>query len=241
MKALLNSNFAKRRGPIGRVGARNDRGQAEVRSNMSELGEVDEFARELALTRYGLPLCLHLAIAARNLKAIERFVGRLELALTASGDQRAFLVKAYELPAPDLGLPIWQQPGATVLRQQAQVWVHVDDRQYRKAYAKAFPEQNISNLVLDHVMNRRVARLKGFSYLRIVPITRAANSSSGALSEKWAVAYHSSPRMVAKNQQTKPFIQYADLADIVKMLSFKAGGSLQEAVNEAQAWISVSK
>ena len=208
---------------------------------MAERREVDELARDLALTRYGLPLCLHVAIAARDLNAIERFVGRIERVLHGSGDRIAVFVDAYESSAPDLDLPIWQQPEAVVLRQRRQVWVHVDDRQYRKAYAAAFPDHNISNLVLDHVMNRRVARLKGFNYLRIVPITRAANSSSGGLSEKWAVTYHSSPRMVARNQEPRPFTQYADLADIVKMLNVKTGGSLQEAVNAAQAWVTVAR
>ncbi|MEA2235919.1 MAG: hypothetical protein QOC81_643 [Thermoanaerobaculia bacterium] len=86
-------------------------------------------------------------------------------------------------------------------------------------------------------MNRRVARLKGFRYIRIVPISRAANSSSGGLSEKWGVAYHSTARMIASNKDAGTFVQYADLADIVKMLNIKTGGSLQDAVNEAQALV----
>jgi len=204
---------------------------------MTEQHEVDELARELALTRFGLPLCLHVPIAARDAEAIERFVGRIERVLLGSGEKRAFLIRAYEMLVNVPQLPIWQQPGAAVLRQESQVWVHVDDRQYRTAYAKAFPADDIAHLVLDHVMNRRVARLKGFHYLRIVPITRAANSSSGGLSEKWAVTYHSTPRMVAINNDRRPFVQYADLADIVKMLNVKTGGSLQDAVNDAQAWI----
>jgi len=202
--------------------------------------EVDDLAREVAVTRYGLPLCLHIPIAARNTEAIERFVGRIDRVLIESEGKRAFLVQAYELPPVDPSLPIWQQPGAFVLRQESQVWVHVDDRRYRAAYTRAFPSDDIANLVLDHVMNRRVARLKGFSYLRIVPIGRAANSSSGGLSETWAVTYHSTPTMVAKNQHRLPFIQYADLADIVKMLNVKTGGSLQDAVNDAQAWVRVT-
>ena len=76
-------------------------------------------------------------------------------------------------------------------------------------------------------MNRRVARLKGFRYLRIVPISREANSSSGGLSEKWAVAYHGTPDMVATNKRLGTLIQYADLADIVKMLNIKTGGSFK--------------
>ncbi len=82
----------------------------------------------------------------------------------------------------------------------------------------------MTGLVLDHIINRRVARLEGFHYLRIVPISRAANSSSGGLSERWAVEYHSTPEMVRRNNESPAFIQYADPADIVKMLSIKTGG-----------------
>jgi hypothetical protein len=87
---------------------------------------------------------------------------------------------------------------------------------------------------LDHVLNRRMARAMRFDYLRIVPISRGANSSSGGLPEKWGVAHQSSPEMVQINAQRKSFIQYADLGYIVKMLNLKTGGSLQDAVNEAQ-------
>jgi hypothetical protein len=180
---------------------------------------------------------LHIAIAARDLSTIERFVGRIERVLACRGLHPAVLVRAYELPPPDTRLAIWRQSGAGILREELQVWVHVDDRRYRAAYVNALPSFELADRVLDHVMNRRVARLKGFSYLRLVPISRGANSSSGGLSEKWAVAYHSTPEMMAKNQNDPARIQFADLADIVKMMDVKTGGSLQDPVNEAQAWV----
>ena len=62
-----------------------------------------------------------------------------------------------------------------------------------------------------------------------------ACATSRRLCEKWGVAYHSTPRMVTINKSAGTFVQYADLADIVKMLNIKTGGSLQDAVNEAQA------
>jgi hypothetical protein len=198
---------------------------------------IDELARDVALTRYALPLCLHIAVAARDEDAVERFVGHIETVLMSTGQSKALLVRAYDAPAPDTRLPIWEQPGVAMLRATRQVWVDVDYRAYRRAYAAAFPEQDLGGLVLDHVMNRRVARLKGFRYLRIVPISRAANSSSGGLSEKWAIAYHGTPDMVVTNKKLGTFIQYADLADIVKMLNIKTGGSLQDAVNDAQALV----
>lgn len=83
-------------------------------------------------------------------------------------------------------------------------------------------------------MNRRVARLKGFKYLRIVPISRAANSSHGSLSEGWGVDYHSSPRMRELNKSSQASVQYADLCDVVKMLNMEGGGSFMQNVNDAQ-------
>jgi hypothetical protein len=96
---------------------------------------------------------------------------------------KALLVEAHEPEEPDERLAIWQHPGAEVLHCSRQVWVHVDYRSYRRAYVRAFPDVDLTSLVLDHVMNRRVARLKGFAYLRIVPISREANSSHNGLSE----------------------------------------------------------
>lgn len=83
-------------------------------------------------------------------------------------------------------------------------------------------------------MNRRVARLMGFAYLRIVPISRQANSSHGGLSEGWAVDYHSTPRMIELNKASEAVVQYADLSDVVKMLNIEGGGSFMENVNDAQ-------
>lgn len=126
-----------------------------------------------------------------------------------------------------------------MLHWPRQVWVDVDYSAYRRAFIRAFPETSLNGLVLDHVMNRRVARLKGFTYLRIVPISRAANSSHGGLSEGWGVEHHSSRRMVEINRASKAGVQYADLADIVKMLNLEGGSSLMEVVNEAQKLVTV--
>jgi hypothetical protein len=80
-------------------------------------------------------------------------------------------------------------------------------------------------------MNRGVARLKGFSFLRIVPISRGGNSSYGSLNEGWAVDYHGAPAMMKKNSESVASVQYAD---IVKMLNVKGGGSFMDNVNAAQ-------
>jgi hypothetical protein len=182
----------------------------------------------------GLLSCLYVPIAARNSNAIEIYVGKIQKVLTIRSKHRALLVEAHEPDKPDPRLPIWQLPESVVLHYPKQIWVHVDYSGYRRAYIQAFQDVDLSKYVIDHVMNRRVARLKGFRYLRVVPVSRAVNSSHGGLSEKWAVDFYSSPRMSEINRASKAAVQYADISDIVKMMNIEGGGSFMANVNEAQ-------
>ena len=195
---------------------------------------IDERAREIAVKKFVLPPCLHIPVAATDENAITKYVGEVLEILVPGKPNKALLIHPHAPPEINASLPIWNLSSAAILHHPKQVWVHVDFAGYRKAYIKGFPEEDLKNLVLDHVLNRRVGRLKGFRYLRVVPISRGANSSSGGLSENWAVEYHSSQRMVKWNNENPAFIQYADLADIVKMLDIKTGGNVQDPVNEAQ-------
>lgn len=197
---------------------------------------VDRFARDIAITKYALPVSVHIPVAVKEEADIDKYIGRVTDVLAAGVPKKALLVEPHYIPQKD-ALPIWQLPESAILHHPRQVWVHVDYSGYKSAYLKAFGKLEDRRHVLDHIMNRRVARLKYFSYLRIVPISREANSSSGGLSEKWAVEYHSSPEMRKANRDSPARIQYADLADIVKMLDIKTGGSLQDPVNEAQALV----
>ncbi|MCE9637128.1 MAG: hypothetical protein K8T90_15595 [Planctomycetes bacterium] len=187
--------------------------------------------------RSGLPPCLFVPIAARDVGAIQTYVGRTIALLAGRVPDRAVLVEAYEPEAADPRLPIWAMPRAGVLHARLQVWVDVDYHPYRRAYGRAFPEVVLKGLVLDHVLNRRVARLKGFRYLRLVPISNATNASHGGLSEGWGVELNSSPPVRTINAASKAVVQYADLADIVKMLDMEGGGGLMDTVNDAQAWV----
>ncbi len=201
---------------------------------------IDQHAIEIP-TRSGLPPCLFIPIAARDANAIETYVGKIVAELAGGAPSGALLVEAHKPDEADVRLPIWKLPQAAVLHYPRQVWVHVDFRAYRRAYTLAFPDFNLTDLVLDHVMNRRVARLKAFVYLRIVPISRGANSSHGSLSEDWGVKYHSTPKMMAINKASQAVIQYADLSDVVKMLNIQGGGSLMDNVNEAQSLVAPPK
>jgi hypothetical protein len=187
--------------------------------------------------RSALPPCLYVAIGARDEAAIERYVGRIARVLAAGTANQALLIDAHDPPPRDTRLPIWQMAEARILHAPQQVWVHVDFAAYRRAYAQALPSEDLRHLVLDHVLNRRVARLKGLAYLRIVPISRVANSSSGGLSERWAVEYHGSQYMQQRHRDSRASVQYADLADLVKMLDLKTGGSIMDPVNAAQSWV----
>src|SRR5664280_2952501 len=199
----------------------------------SAVRPIDEPATRIP-KRSGLLPCLYVPIAARDTLAIERYVGRIATQLMPKSPDKALLVEAYEPEKADTRLAIWDVPEAMVLHLSRQVRVHVDYRAYRRAYLQAFSDFDLTDLVLDHVMNRRVARLKGFAYLRIVPISRGANSSHGSLSEGWAVEYHRTPEMREKNRVSQASVQYADLSDIVKMLNMQGGGSLMDNVNDAQ-------
>jgi len=194
---------------------------------------VDPVAREIALTRWALPECLHIPTAAADEAAITTYIGDIEQVLTVGARRKAFLVKAKEPPPIDARLPIWDLPTASILHRRMQVWVHIGFTRYRAAYRKALPHEPLEGKVLSHAMNRRIAALKGFNYVRITPTTRGCNSSS-SFSEQWGVTLHSSPDQMAANRQRGAFIQYADLSDLMLMLDMKLGGGVMEAVNEGQ-------
>jgi hypothetical protein len=195
--------------------------------------QVDQHAIHIPKNSGLLP-CLYIPIAARDLNAIETYVGRIIMPLTTDATDKALVVEAHEPEKADDRLAIWRHPAAGILQHSKQVWVHVDFRNYRRGYMEAFPDFDLSGLVICHVMDRRVARLKGFMYLRIIPVSRGGHSSHGALSAGWAVEYHSSPEMRERNRLSQAAVQYADLADIAKMLQVKNGGSFVDKVKETQ-------
>jgi hypothetical protein len=206
-----------------------------MRDQGPDMLSTDEHAKEKVIRSFGLPACAHIPIAAKSEAAITKYIGRITAVLVPGEPNQALLVEIDEPPKLNLKMPIWRMPQAAILHTKKQVWVHVDYHGYRECFRKALPAPMTPDVILDHVLNRRMARLMGFPYLRIVPISRGANSSSGGLCEKWGVEYHGTPRMVEINKAIPAQIQYADIADIVKMLDMKTGGSLQDPVNEAQA------
>lgn len=195
---------------------------------------VDAAAREVV--RRGLPDCLHIPVAAVDEAAITSYIGEIVQVLSSGSARKAFLIRTKEPPPIDERLPIWERPGAAILHARLQVWVHIGFTRYRRAYRKAFPDQEIDGQVLSHAVNRRIAALMGFNYVRITPNSRGCNSSSG-FSEQWGVDLHASPSQMAANRRRGALIHYADLVSLMVMLDMKPGGGFMDAVNEAQALV----
>lgn len=188
----------------------------------------------IATTRYALPRCLHIPIAARDIAAIEQYIGKATVVAKDKAGRCALLVEVGEPQEIDETLVIWDMPESAVLHRSPQVWVHVDLQTYRRAYAMASPDDHIENKVIDHVRNRRVARVMGFDYVRVVPISRSANTSSGGLTEKWEVEFQQLPQNKAWHAAKPTFIQYGDIADLAKMMDMHMESGQHDPVNVLQ-------
>ena len=197
--------------------------------------EIDFAAKEEANLKWVMPESLHLPVAARDKTSIVKYIGDIVSELSGPNTDHAFLVHVKKPEIINKRLAVWKLPQSVVLHKTMQVWVHVDYSAYRKAYLKGIPDENMSKMVLDHVWNRKMAKVMGYKYVRIIPISRRANSSSGSLAEQWSLEYQSTPEMRRRNREKAQFIQYADLHSLVKMLDINTGGGVMDIVNEAQA------
>jgi hypothetical protein len=194
---------------------------------------IDETAKNIALNRWALPECLHVPIAAVDEDAIRNFVGNVERVVSGRGLRKALLVSVPKRVKLDPLLPISNHPNAGILHAAQQVWVHVAYGSYRPAYKRALPDQNIDGLILSHAMNRETAIHKGFDFVRLTPVSGIANVSS-AFSEQWAKELHKPKGPAVARRTGPPFIQYADLSDLMLMLDMMLGGGVMDAVNEGQ-------
>ena len=195
--------------------------------------KIDKIAKEVAFKKWVLPECLHVPIAAVDESAIGDYVGEIVDIVSFNSPRKAFLVKVPVHHKRDQRFPIWELSEAAVLHRPIQLWVHVDYTAYRKAYERAFPEEDITAKIIHHILNRRIARIKGFNYVRVSPITRGVNSSSG-FSENWGVALKRTPGMTKEEIRGGAYIQYADLSDLMVMMNTKIGGGVMDVVNEGQ-------
>jgi hypothetical protein len=197
---------------------------------------IDETAKGIAFNRWGLPECLHIPIAAVDEDAIRNYVGDIERVVSGRGHRKAFLVTVPSSAAIDPLLPISDHPNAHIFHARQQIWVHVAYKPYRPAYKRALPHDTIDGLILSHAMNRDTAAHKGFDFVRLTPVSGIANVSS-AFSEQWAKELHKPKGPVVARRTGPPFIQYADLSDLMLMLDMMLGGGVMDAVNEGQKLI----
>ncbi len=193
--------------------------------------EIDHKAKEKAAI-YGMPPDVHIPIAARDKNSIIKYIGNIE-PVSNINPEMAFFVTTHSIPELNKKLPLWALRESEILHREKQVWVHVDYKGYRTAYIKACPEDDVKGYVLDHIMNRRVARLKGYSYLRIIKVNSDVNTSSGGVTEKYGFDYHSTDRMKKINSESEAFIEYGDIADVIKMLNKKTGGKFQDIIRDS--------
>jgi Lhr-like helicase len=193
--------------------------------------EIDGKAKERA-QRLGMPPDVHIPIGARDINAVTKYIGNIT-GIENVDPTKAFIVTPAYYPVINNKLPLWKLSEAAILHSSKQIWVHVNYRSYRHAYIKACPEENVKDLFIDHILNRRVARLKGFEFVRVIPVLREVNTSSGVVTEKYGFNHHSTDRMKGLNKEDQAFIEYADIADVVKMLNRKIGNKFQYGIRDS--------
>ncbi|MCJ7726635.1 MAG: hypothetical protein MUP76_09655 [Acidimicrobiia bacterium] len=181
-----------------------------------------------------MPPCLRILVAARDIDSITRFVGEIERELSRSGSLGALLVRVpCRSPRPeqqcDLDLPVWKVEAAEVFHANPQVWVHVDYRGYRPAYARAFPDLDLDGFVVDHIENRRRSRKIGWKYVRLCHVTNPVNVSSGQGAERLGVDFAGGD---SGSRMRWGDIRYADVADLAKMLGIRMGGGPQDGLRD---------
>ena len=199
---------------------------------------------------FGLPASLHIPIAAKSVESLEAQVGSvIRTQVGRNGRINAVLIEA-DVPDRNFLDPIelWRLPDADAfferLHPKFQVWVHVDFTGYRNAYHALRLQPASPGEVLDHIQNRRAVRLRGYShpYLRLCPVSKAVNTNAGGrLGSEGLERTHIasvadlSPEWQAEIARILSFpIQYADPADLTKMLNIAPGTQVLGGVRDFQ-------
>lgn len=177
---------------------------------------------------HGLPHCLITPIGAKSIKAIVQYVGEITEAMK---DNRALIVTVEPLEPPN-GFGVWSHPRAHLINATKQIWVDVNYANYSRYYRDKWSETDLPGYVVDHIMNRRFARILGYKYVRLLHISRGVNSSSGRGPENESVEYQVSDVNSEYKKLSKAIISYADPSDLLKMLNIKTGGFPLDAVRD---------
>jgi len=194
----------------------------------------NDAAYQQAMREWAVPECLHVPVVAEDESAIADHIGDIVQVLSPG---RALVVAIDPPPKRDIRLPIWSHPMASVFFEPLQVWVNPSYTRYRQAYIRAKGHESVSGKVLAHVYNRRMALLRGYSFVRLVPVSRRANSSS-SFTEQWGIELAAAD-LGARKRQRGLRVQYADLSDLLVMLDMNLGGGVQEVFRIGQNLIEV--
>ena len=211
---------------------------------------------------YDLRKSLLFPIAALNRSALEEFVGDCQP--IGKRDQKlVLLVTPKSRVQVERSSPL---PERLIARHRAlvhspQVWVHPDYDGYQGAYEDAPGIRTAGDCYLDHVMNRKMARVMRYRWLRLCPVADEVNTSAGSpkggevrLSKDDANPnkdgsdnfYRDMKPLedeMKKRARDRGFkrskILYADPFDVTKMLNISPGtipGGL-EGVRKVQKWL----
>jgi hypothetical protein len=174
--------------------------------------EIDPFSETASL-----PKCFVVPIASKDIKALKKYVGEFEPIEKYPND--AFIVK-FEKTECSNNFDVWNHPRSYLINYERQLWVDVDFKNFNKVYRSEFPEFDITDDVhIDHLMNRRLARIFGYKYIRLIHVNNSTNVSSGAGAEKLAVDMHGDIELDKEAQ-----MQYADPFELAKILDLQTGG-----------------
>jgi hypothetical protein len=191
----------------------------------------------LGVQTHGLPPDLIVPIAAADLEAIETYVGTIRTHVPGrKRPTNAVLVVAHR-PSRNPRVPLWDQPEADqyyrCLHPPSQLWVHVDYRNYRRAWKRLGLGELTRDVVLDHIRNRVAVRLSGYRhpFLRLCPVSRETNTSGGL-----DIGAEGMEKIELKKLQTQPAhirlrtekalaapVVLADPIDLTKMLDIPPG------------------
>jgi hypothetical protein len=177
---------------------------------------------------FGLHHSLIIPIGARSRKSIEQFVGPVEQVF---GNDEAFLVSFEPHGLPN-DLPVWKHERSLLLNHTKQLWVDINSRKYRNIYYTVWEDMvKEKEYVIDHIMNRKLARALAYKYVRLLHVSRKTNSSSGRGGE--TVAMNFLPLSISVNTEINASeIVYADPMDLLKMLDIQVGGFGLDAVRD---------
>lgn len=139
----------------------------------------------LGVQTHGLTRDLIVPIAAADPEAIETYVGMIRMRVPGRKRPTNAVVVEAQRPNRNPLVPLWDECEADRyyrrLHPSRQLWVHVDYRGYRRAWARLGFGELTREVVLDHIRNRAAVRISGYRhpFLRLCPVSSETNTSSG--------------------------------------------------------------